>query len=88
MPSAIVEDGARLGAGVEIGPFCIVGRSAILGDGVRLLSHAVVSGAYRDRRAHGRSIRDAVLGGEGQIRDNDFAEAGSLSARTASFAKW
>ena len=24
-PSALVEDGARLGAGVEIGPFCHVG---------------------------------------------------------------
>ena len=40
-PTAIVEDGAHLGAGVEIGPFCIVGANAVLGDGVRLLSHVV-----------------------------------------------
>ncbi len=33
-PSAVVEDGARLGAGVEIGPFCHVGSQAKLSDGV------------------------------------------------------
>ncbi|WP_075996392.1 acyl-ACP--UDP-N-acetylglucosamine O-acyltransferase [Salaquimonas pukyongi] len=42
--SAIVEEGATLGQGVEIGPFCHVGPRAVLGDGVRLLSHAVVAG--------------------------------------------
>ncbi len=70
-PSAIVEDGATLGAGVEIGPFCVVGRNAVLGDGVRLLSHVVVSGRTR---LGARSVvhPQAVLGGEGQIRGNDF----------------
>ncbi len=43
-PSAIVEDGARLGAGVEIGPFCHVGPQATLGDGVRLISHVSLAG--------------------------------------------
>jgi UDP-N-acetylglucosamine acyltransferase len=43
-PSAIVEDGARLGADVEIGPFCIVGPEVTLGDGCRLVSHCVVAG--------------------------------------------
>jgi UDP-N-acetylglucosamine acyltransferase len=43
-PTAIVEDGAELGADVEIGPFCVVGPNVTLGDGVRLLSHAVVTG--------------------------------------------
>jgi UDP-N-acetylglucosamine acyltransferase len=43
--TAIVHDGATLGAGVEIGPWCIVGPDVSLGDGVRLLSHAVVDGA-------------------------------------------
>ncbi|MBA5776532.1 acyl-ACP--UDP-N-acetylglucosamine O-acyltransferase [Stappia sp. F7233] len=44
-PSAIVEDGAVLGADVAIGPFCHVGAQAVLGDGVELKSHAVVAGA-------------------------------------------
>lgn len=43
-PSAIVEDGARLAPGVEVGPFCRVGSEAVLGAGVRLLSHVVVEG--------------------------------------------
>src|ERR1700722_12234929 len=43
-PSAIVEDGARLGAGVEIGPFCHIGPQAKLGDGVRLISHVSLAG--------------------------------------------
>lgn len=44
-PAAFVEDGAQLGAGVLIGPFCHVGAGVVLGDGVRLLSHAVVVGS-------------------------------------------
>src|SRR5271169_5130043 len=43
-PSAVTEDGARLGAGVEIGPFCHVGSQAKLGDGVRLISHVSLAG--------------------------------------------
>jgi len=73
-PTAIVEDGATLGAGVEIGPFCLVGREAVLGDGVRLLSHAVVTGRTE---IGARTVihPQAVIGGEGQIRRNDFVEA-------------
>ena len=43
-PTAIVHDGARLGADVEIGPYSLVGAGVTLGDGVRLLSHAVIDG--------------------------------------------
>ena len=43
-PTAIVAPGARLGLGVEIGPWCTVGGDVELGDGVRLVSHVVVDG--------------------------------------------
>lgn len=43
-PTAIVEDGAVLGADVIIGPYCIVGGNAVLGDGCELVSHVVVAG--------------------------------------------
>ena len=43
-PTAVVEDGARLGADVEIGPFCHVGPQVTLGDGVRLVSHVSLAG--------------------------------------------
>jgi UDP-N-acetylglucosamine acyltransferase len=72
-PTALIEDGARLGAGVEIGPFCHVGPQAVLEDGGRLLSHVVVKGVTR---IGPRTVvhPGAVLGGEGQIRGNDFPE--------------
>lgn len=43
-PSAIIEDGAQIGADVSIGPFCIVGPKVVLGDRVELKSHVVVTG--------------------------------------------
>lgn len=46
-PTAIVEDGAKIGSGVKIGPYSIVGREAELGDEVELISHAVVAGRTR-----------------------------------------
>jgi UDP-N-acetylglucosamine acyltransferase len=43
-PTAVVEDGAHLGAGVRIGPFCHVAREVTLGEEVQLVSHVVVAG--------------------------------------------
>lgn len=43
-PTAIVEDGAALGADVEIGAYAYVGRHVTLGDGVVLHHHAAVEG--------------------------------------------
>jgi UDP-N-acetylglucosamine acyltransferase len=43
-PSAVVEDGARLGADVDVGPFCHIGPKVTLGDGVRLVSHVSLAG--------------------------------------------
>jgi UDP-N-acetylglucosamine acyltransferase len=44
-PSAIVSDSARLGANVEIGPFCIVEPGAEIGDGTRLVAQATIKSA-------------------------------------------
>lgn len=43
-PKAHVHEGAALGAGVEIGPWCVVGPEARLGDRVHLTSNVVVEG--------------------------------------------
>lgn len=43
-PSSIIESGARLGEGVRIGPFCLVGSEVELGRGCELVSHVVVAG--------------------------------------------
>ncbi|TPI39067.1 acyl-ACP--UDP-N-acetylglucosamine O-acyltransferase [Mesorhizobium sp. B3-1-9] len=44
-PSSVVEEGARLGEGVRIGPFCHISADAIIGDRVKLVSHVSVMGA-------------------------------------------
>jgi UDP-N-acetylglucosamine acyltransferase len=46
-PTAIVEEGAKIGEDVEIGPYSVVGANVVLGDGVRLRSHVVVGGKTR-----------------------------------------
>lgn len=43
-PTAIIEPGAQLGAGVEVGAFGFVGRGVTLGAGTRLHHHASVEG--------------------------------------------
>lgn len=43
-PTAVVEDGAVLGDGVEIGPLCYVGKNVRIGDGCRLIAQCSVDG--------------------------------------------
>ena len=43
-PTAIVEDGAKLGADVEIGPFAHIGRDVSIGDGTVVKQGAIVDG--------------------------------------------
>lgn len=42
--TARVADGARIGEGVDIGPYCVVGSDVELGEGVRLITHVHVTG--------------------------------------------
>jgi UDP-N-acetylglucosamine acyltransferase len=46
-PTAIVEHGAELGPGVQIGPFCTVGSNVVIEAGAKLVSHVVVDGHTR-----------------------------------------
>ena len=43
-PTAIVEDGAQLGADVEIGPYAHIGPHVRLGDGTSVGQGAIVDG--------------------------------------------
>ncbi len=42
--TAIVMDGAELGADIKLGPYSVVGSAAKIGDGTELMSHVVVDG--------------------------------------------
>lgn len=43
-PTAVVDSGAQLAEGVEIGPFAVIGDGVVLGEGVSVGAHAVVMG--------------------------------------------
>ena len=43
-PTAIVEDGAKIGNSCKIGPYCCIGSEVTLDDNVTLESHVVISG--------------------------------------------
>jgi UDP-N-acetylglucosamine acyltransferase len=64
-PTAIVEAGAKLGRGVKIGPYCLVGADVSLGDGCVLSSHAIVTGRTTIG-AHARIFPFASIGHQPQ----------------------
>jgi UDP-N-acetylglucosamine acyltransferase len=43
-PTAIVTEGAEIGAWCVIGPYCTVGANVVLGEGCELVSHVVLDG--------------------------------------------
>jgi UDP-N-acetylglucosamine acyltransferase len=73
-PTAIVEDGAQIADGVDIGPYCLVGGGVKLGEAVRLLSHVALRG---NLEIGPRTVihAHAVLGGEAQIRNTTAPDA-------------
>lgn len=64
-PTALVDAGARLADGVEIGPWCVVGPGVVLEADVRLVSHVVVQ---QDVTVGARTVIHpfAVIGGDPQ----------------------
>ena len=46
-PTAIIEPGARLGDGVEVGPWTLIGADVEIGEGTRIGSHVVIKGPTR-----------------------------------------
>ncbi|MCP4380439.1 MAG: acyl-ACP--UDP-N-acetylglucosamine O-acyltransferase [Hyphomicrobiales bacterium] len=69
-PTAIVEDGARLGNGVTIGPYSVIGSEVELADEVSVDSHVVISG-HTTVGAGTRIFPFAVIGGPPQ--DTSYA---------------
>lgn len=64
-PLAHVESGARIGEGVQIGPFCLVGPEVEIGDGCVLTSHVVLTGRTKVG-AGNRFSSHVVIGGDPQ----------------------
>jgi UDP-N-acetylglucosamine acyltransferase len=64
-PSAVIHPGAKLGEGVEIGPFCVIGDAVEIGEGTRVDSHVVIHGPTRIGRGN-RIHSFAAIGGDPQ----------------------
>jgi len=62
--TAIV-DGARLGAGVQVGPYAVIEEGVEIGEGCRIAAHAVIKRHTR-MGARNRVAEHAVIGGEPQ----------------------
>jgi len=46
-PTAIVDDGAQIGAEVEIGPYSVIGAGAVIGEKCVIQSHVVIEGSVK-----------------------------------------
>ena len=46
-PSAVVHPGAKLGANVQVGPFCVLGEEVEIEDGCELMAHVYMDGPLR-----------------------------------------
>ncbi|MBC21042.1 MAG: acyl-[acyl-carrier-protein]--UDP-N-acetylglucosamine O-acyltransferase [Planctomycetaceae bacterium] len=61
-PTAIVDSTARIGSGVEIGPYCIVERDVVLGDDCHLATRAIIKQGT-ELGPRNTVHEDAILGG-------------------------
>ena len=64
-PTAVIDAGARLGSGVQVGAYAVIGAEVEIGDNTRIGPHCLVEGPTRigrDNVFHGH----AAIGGEPQ----------------------
>jgi UDP-N-acetylglucosamine acyltransferase len=76
-PTAIVDPGARLGAGVSVGPYAVIEAETQIGEGSEIRAHAVVKRYTRLGREN-VVHEGAVLGGEPQDLSYDGGPSGLL----------
>jgi UDP-N-acetylglucosamine acyltransferase len=69
-PTAIIEDGARLGAGCVVHAYAIVTRHAVLGDGVVVHPFAVVGGDPQDLRFDPATTSGVRIGARTVLREH------------------
>ena len=67
-PTAIVEDGATLGADVEIGPYAHIGKDVKLGDGTVVRQGAIIDG-HKDLKYKDGSVSYVEIGDRTVIRE-------------------
>src|SRR5690606_41679420 len=73
-PSAVVDPAARLGEGVRVGAFSLIGADVQIGDGTEVGPHCSIQGPTRIGRDN-RFIGHCAIGGEPQ--DKKYAGEGT-----------
>ncbi|PTX95207.1 acyl-[acyl-carrier-protein]--UDP-N-acetylglucosamine O-acyltransferase [Spartobacteria bacterium LR76] len=98
-PTAIIDASARIGAGVEIGPYCVIGADVTLGDECVLANHVTIAGpttiGARNRfypyTSIGQRSQDLKYVGEPTYleigNDNSFREFCTVNRGTAPGSK-
>jgi len=74
-PTAIISDGARLGAGITVGPYAVVESETIIGDRTEIRAHACVK-RFTTLGEDNVIYEGAIIGGEPQ--DLGFSPCESL----------
>lgn len=64
-PSAVIEDGAKIGANVKVGPFTYITSDVEIGEGTEIMSHVVIKG-HTTIGKDNRIFPQAVIGEENQ----------------------
>ncbi|MFB9133421.1 acyl-ACP--UDP-N-acetylglucosamine O-acyltransferase [Vibrio olivae] len=64
-PAAVVEDGAKIGANVTVGPFTYITSNVEIGEGTEVMSHVVIKG-HTTIGKDNRIFPHAVIGEENQ----------------------
>ncbi len=98
-PTAIIDSSARIGAGAEIGPYCVIGADVTLGDECVLANHVTIAGpttiGARNRfypyTSIGQRSQDLKYAGEPTYLeigdDNSFREFCTVNRGTAPGSK-
>ncbi len=64
-PAAVVEEGAKIGANVTVGPFTYITSTVEIGEGTEVMSHVVIKGHTKIGKEN-RIFPHAVIGEENQ----------------------
>jgi len=98
-PTAIIDSSARIGAGVEIGPYCVIGADVTLGDECVLANHVTIAGPtaigagnrFYPYTSIGQRSQDLKYAGEPTYLeigdDNSFREFCTVNRGTAPGSK-
>lgn len=82
-PTAIIHTGAKLGIGVEVGPYAVIYDDVVIGSNTKISSHAVI-GSPAEKRGYfdGSRAQPVYIGEDCYIREYVTINAGTIRPTT------